>query len=174
MRQKLPVEIDPLRLAQNGLKLSGELLIKDMPRLGESLVSDEGGVNVDLLFDMDEINTPFMKGSLLAEVSMRCERCMSPMVVSLSVNCLLAIVTSELKVTTLAEQYEPWLLENNDPVSLNAVIEDELILALPIVPRHDKACLPSEAWSSGQDSRVIDVEKRTSPFAILSSLKNKQ
>jgi uncharacterized protein len=174
MRQKLPVEIDPLRLAQNGLKLNGELLLKDMPRLCESLVNEQGSVKVDLAFDLDEINTPFMKGGLLTDVSMRCERCMSPMVVPLSVNCLLAIVTSESKVATLAEQYEPWLLESNEPVSLNAVIEDELILALPIVPRHNESCLPSEAWSSGQESEVEEDEKPTSPFAILSSLKNKQ
>ena len=40
MRPKLPKEIEPLRLAQNGLKLSGELFVKDMPRLCESLTDN--------------------------------------------------------------------------------------------------------------------------------------
>ena len=80
MHLKLPKEIDPLRLAQNGLKLNGELSIKDMPRLSESLVNDEGSILVDLAFDMDEVNTPYMQGKIVAEVSMICERCMSPMI----------------------------------------------------------------------------------------------
>ena len=174
MHQKLPNEIDPIRLAQNGLKLNGELSIKDMPRLCESLVTNEGSVDVDLAFDVDEINTPYMQGKLTTNVSMQCERCMSPMIVSLSVDCLLAMVISELKVAALAEQYEPWLLENNDPVSLNAVIEDELILALPIVPRHTEACIPNEVWSSGEDSDAEEDDKPVSPFAVLTQLKDKQ
>ncbi|MFT7235440.1 MAG: hypothetical protein ACI9QV_001017, partial [Methylophagaceae bacterium] len=67
----------------------------------------------------------------------------------------------------------PWLLENNDPVYLHAMVEDELILALPLVPRHTKSCLPIEAWTSGEESDVEEEEKPVSPFAILSSLKNK-
>ena len=174
MHLKLPKEIDPLRLAQNGLKLSGELSIKDMPRLSESLVNDEGSIHVDLAFDMDEVNTPYMQGKIVAEVSMICERCMSPMKVPLSITCLLAMILSERKIASLAEEYDPWLLENNDPVSLNAVIEDELILALPLVPRHTEACLPSEVWFAGEDeSAVKEDDKPESPFAVLSSLKDK-
>ena len=174
MRPKLPKEIEPLRLAQNGLKLSGELFVKDMPRLCESLTDNEGQIRVDLAFDMDEIGTPYMAGRLTADVSMMCERCLSPMTVNLSVDCLLAMVISERKVAALAEQYDPWLLESNASVPLNAVIEDELMLALPLVPRHREACLPSDAWFSG-DERGIDEEEpqKESPFAILSQLKDK-
>lgn len=175
MRSKLPKEIDPLRLAQNGLKLDGQLLLNTMPRLAASLNSDEGVVEAQLAFDVDEIGTPYMKGELTTEVSMICERCMSPMTVTLSVNCLLAMVISERKIDALAEHYDPWLLENSDPVSLSKVIEDELILALPLVPRHTKACLPKEVWSAGSDdSEVEEGNKPESPFAILSSLKKKQ
>ena len=69
MRPKLPKEIEPLRLAQNGLKLSGELFVKDMPRLCESLTDNEGQIRVDLAFDMDEIGTPYMAGRLTAKTN---------------------------------------------------------------------------------------------------------
>ncbi len=168
MQQKLPKEIDPLRLAQNGLKITGELSIVNMPRLLQSLQSDEGKVSVDVAFDVDEINTPYMRGDFTTTVSMNCERCMAPMVVNLKVNCLLAMVTSEQKIAGLAEQYEPWLLESSDDVLLSSVVEDELILALPLVPRHSKACLPAERWSAGE---ALIAEGKVSPFAILSTLK---
>ena len=173
MHQKLPKEIDPLRLAQNGLKLAGQLAVSDMPRLVQSLQNNEGIVDVDIAFDVDEINTPYMRGKFTTTVSMICERCMKAMKVSLNVNCLLAMVTNERKIEGLAEQYDPWLLESSDDVSLGSVIEDELILALPLVPRHDEACLPASEWSSS-DELIEEVEDKVSPFAILSTLKTKK
>lgn len=172
MHHKLPKEIDPLRLAQNGLKFDGQILLSDMPRLTKSLHSDSGLVDVVLAFDIDEIGTPYVKGEFTVLVSIVCERCMLPMSMELSVSCLLAMVVSEKFIDKLAEQYDPWLLENNDPISLSKVVEDELILVLPLVPRHTEACLPSEAWSTMSDyNEDKGDEKRVSPFAILSSLK---
>lgn len=173
MHQKLPKEIDPLRLAQNGLKLAGQLSLTEMPRLVQSLHSDQGIVNVDIAFDVDEINMPFMRGEFAATVLMTCERCMKAMSVDLKVNCLLAMITNESKIESLAEQYDPWLLENSDDVALASVIEDELILALPLVPRHDEACLPAHQWSSS-DELLEEAEQKVSPFAILSTLKTKE
>ena len=171
MHQKLPKEIDPLRLAQNGLKLTGQLAIADMPRLVQSLQSSEGVVDVDIAFDVDEINTPYMRGEFITTATMTCERCMKAMQVNLKVNCLLAMVTNERKIEGLAEQYDPWLLETSDDILLSSVVEDELILALPLVPRHDEACLPAEHWSAGE---TLIEEEKVSPFAILSTLKTKK
>jgi uncharacterized protein len=174
MHHKLPKEIDPLRLAQNGLKLDGQILLNTMPRLAGSLHHDDGLVDVGLAFDVDQIGTPYMKGEFNAEVSIICERCMSPMTMTLSVSCLLAMVVSERNIDSLAEQYDPWLLEDSDPVLLSKVVEDELILVLPLVPRHTRACLPSEAWSAmSEESEEDEGDKPESPFAILSSLKKK-
>ena len=60
-------------------------------------------------------------------------------------------------------------------IPADIVYEDELILALPLVPRHTDACLPSDAWSTISDDSDYNKEqeddKPESPFAILSSLK---
>ena len=172
MHRKLPKEIDPLRLAQNGLKFDGQISLSDMPRLAKSLHSDSGLVDVKLAFDIDEVGTPYVKGEFTVPVSIVCERCMLPMSMELSVNCLLAMVVSEKFIDKLAEQYDPWLLENSDLIPLSKVVEDELILVLPLVPRHRQACLPSEAWSAmSEESEEEKGDKPESPFAILSSLK---
>ena len=174
MHQKLPKEIDPFRLAQTGLKLDGQIPLAAMPRLTKSLLNDEGLVNIKMAFDMDEIGTPYMRGKFTSSVSVLCERCMESMMLDLDVDCLLAMVSSERKVEGLAEQYDPWILENSDPVLLSSVVEDELILSLPLVPRHDGACLPDEAWSAGDDeNELIEADKPVSPFAVLSTLKTK-
>lgn len=175
MHRKLPIEIDPFRFAQNGIQLEGQLQLSKMPRLTQSLLSNEGPVDVKMVFDVDEIGTPFMHGMFTSTVSMICERCMNPMDVALSADSFLAMVISERKIEGLAEQYEPWLLENNDPVVLSTIVEDELILSLPLVPRHQEMCLPSEAWTAGvdDDQTETESEKRESPFAVLAELKTK-
>ena len=175
MHQKLPKEIDPFRLAQNGLLLEGKLPLARMARLTKSLQNTDGMVNVKMAFDIDEVGTPYMRGEFNTSVSVICERCMKIMVLELNVDCSLAMVISERKIEGLAEQYDPWIIENNDPVLLSAVIEDELILSLPLVPRHAEACLPKEAWSEGDDEvELKDIDKPVSPFAVLSGLKIKQ
>lgn len=171
MHQKLPKEIDPLRMAQNGLKLEGTLPISTMNRIAGSLSDNEGEVSVTMNFDVDETSLPFMYGKFSAKLSLICERCMTPMSVDVDVECFLAILKSERKVEELAEMYDPWIIENSDPVLLSSVVEDELILGLPLVPRHEHACLPKEAWYRGDDIDESEKEKKVSPFDVLASLK---
>lgn len=172
MRQQLPKEIDPFKLAYNGIELEGEIPVAKMARLAESLYSTDGTVKVKMHFDIDSTGTPFLQGHFETSLSLICERCLAPMQIDLDVDSLLALVKSELKVEGLAEQYEPWLLDTDEPVDPAVVVEDELILALPLVPRHDEDCLPKEAWYSGEQER--EVEKPTSPFEVLSVLKSKK
>ena len=174
MHQKLPKEIDPFKLAQNGLVLEGQLILSELKRLTEALQDNKGMVDVKMSFGLDEVGAPFMQGDFAVTTSLICERCFESMSLDLVVDCLLAIVKNEKQIEDLAEQYEPWLLDFDNPVWLATVVEDELILALPIVPKHDYDCLPEDAWSvgdNGQDNS--EAEKPVSPFAVLSTLKSK-
>jgi len=86
----------------------------------------------------------------------------------------LAILKNERKIDELADMYDPWIIENSDPVRLSSVVEDELILSLPLVPRHENACLPKEAWFRGDDVDDSVQEKKVSPFDVLASFKVKK
>ena len=173
MHQKLPIEIDPFRLAKNGLTLEGELQLTTMKRLSGSLHDTSGTVHVKMNFDIDKVlGTPHMKGEFTTSLSLICERCSEPMQYEVKTRCSLAIVNSEIKVDGMAEQYEPWVIDSDDPVMLSSIVEDELILAIPLIPKHDHSCLPAEAWSAGEEFEE-DVEKRVSPFAVLAALKSK-
>jgi uncharacterized protein len=99
---------------------------------------------------------------------------MSAMEIELKASPLLALLKSERKVDGLADQYEPWVLDTNEPVLTSTVVEDELILSLPLVPKHETPCLPDDIWSSGDDIEISNDDKPESPFAILSSLKTKK
>jgi uncharacterized protein len=170
MHQKLPVEIDPFRLAKSGLILEGKLPLVSMPRLSNSLQDSSGHVDVKMSFDVDKIlGSPIMIGEFKAQLPLLCERCSEPMLFEANIKSSLAIINSERKIEGLDGLYEPWIITSDDPVILSSIVEDELILAIPLVPKHEHACLPKEAWFSGEEQ--IDDEKPISPFAVLSALK---
>jgi len=172
MSQKLPVEIDPFRLARNKLILEGDLALATMKRLSQSLCNNDGNVHIKMNFDMDKITSiPYMQGVFTASLSLLCERCSKPVAYDVEINCLLALLSSENKIESLGEQYDPWLIESDDPIKLSSVVEDELILALPLVAKHNEICLPKEVWQVGEEEVVVEEKKAPSPFAMLASLK---
>ncbi|MEC9314753.1 MAG: YceD family protein, partial [Pseudomonadota bacterium] len=74
----------------------------------------------------------------------------------------------------LSDQYEPWVVEDSELTDPVSVVEDELILALPLVPKHEENCLPEEALFSGDEDSEEEEVKPNSPFSVLSSLKTKK
>jgi uncharacterized protein len=65
------------------------------------------------------------------------------------------------------------LVDNESPINPLDVVEDELILVLPLVPKHDNDCLPDEVWESKNENATEDEpEKPVSPFAALAALKS--
>lgn len=175
MRHHLPKEIDPFRFAHNGRELDGSIDIADLTRLAGSLKEKSGQVSISMQFDIDATGTPFMRGHFEATLSLTCERCMEELLYPMQIDTLLGLVKNEKMATTLAEQYEPWLIEDRDPIDPITVVEDEMILALPLVPKHDANCLPEDVWFSGDEKENEDVSaKPASPFAVLSALKTKK
>lgn len=174
MRQQLPKEIDPFRFAHSGRELEGELALANMSRLAESLHHNEGVVKVSMRFDIDDTGTAFMQGHFVTTLALTCERCLQELTLPVEIDTLLGLVRHEKLTETLADQYEPWVIEDNDLVDPATVVEDELILALPLVPKHDYDCLPEEAWFSGDKKDEEKTDKPESPFAVLSALKSKK
>lgn len=172
MHQQLPREIDPFRFANSGIRLTGQIPLSSMRRLAALLVNDDGMVDVDMLFDIDETGLPFMQGQFQVNIQLICERCMSPMTLKLNIAALLGIIRYERKVEGLADQYEPWIIDDAKQVDPAQMVEDELILALPIVPKHDYVCLPEDVWQAGEPESEAD--KPASPFAVLAALKTKK
>lgn len=174
MHQQLPREIDPFRFAHNGRELEGEIELTSLSRLKPSLFNETGTVKVKMRFDIDQTGTPYMQGQFVADLSLTCERCLGELLYPVTIETLLGLVKHERLVSKLSEQYEPWVIDDSEFVNPADVVEDELILALPLVPKHDFDCLPKEVWQSGDKEIEEKPEKQASPFAVLSALKSKK
>ena len=179
--QRLPVQIDPIRLAVSRQQLHGVLEISRLARLSELLISNEGVLNVQLEFDVDGYKTHHVGGSIDADLKLCCQRCLKAMPWHLHADVSLAFIAHEHQLDELAAEYEPYIL-GADPVVLSDLIEDEVLLALPQVPLHDELeCSPAvplkefdstESRTQEQKSQGQSASKRKNPFEVLTSIKS--
>jgi uncharacterized protein len=174
LEERLPVRLDPVRLAETGRTLRGHLQLADLSRLAESLVDAEGPVAVELAFGIDPVGVRYMQGRIEAQVRLICQRCMEPMEYRLEANLNVGLVSDEAQAELLPESYEPMLI-GHEPLFLQDIVEDELILSLPIVPRHDPDRCPAtrvlEQATGGEEEDVEEGEVEN-PFAVLAKLKH--
>ncbi len=167
--ERLPLHIDPLRLARAGVQLRGRMPLAEMERFAPLLATPQGEVAVELDFGIDAERRTFMHLRLHADVSLVCQRCLGPVQYAIEVERLLGVVTSEAQAERLPAIYEP-LFFAEEPLFLREVVEDELILSLPIVPRHkEDECAPATT-EAGTDNKAGSA--RENPFAVLAGLKN--
>lgn len=169
MSEHLPKLVDAYRLARQDSRMHGTVPVPRLPRLGSLLCSDAGSVQAELQFGIDPGGTTFVRGRVRAQLTLSCQRCLEAMELPVQAEFSLGLAASETLAARLPEIYEP-LVTDDGALSTWELVEDELILALPLVPRHDvEACparLPQEPGPEGG--------QRDNPFAALEQLKHKR
>ena len=168
----LPHKVDPVRFADNGTSLTGKLLVKDMSRLCTSLSNTEGEVTANVIFGVDEQGIRFVRGSFTAALLLQCQRCMKPFDYTISGDFSLGIVQSEEEADELPKGYDP-LVVKEDLLAVQDIIEDELIVSLPIVPMHnEKDCKIKLPFAI--DSEETSELSRENPFKVIELLRHKR
>ena len=170
MQINLSDKIDPWKLATAGGRLEGEIPLERMSRLTSMVSNTEGQIKVVLKAGINEQGIRFLKGHVDTTVVLSCQRCLEPVQLPLRVDFQLAIIFSESQIPNLPAGYEP-LLASEEGMMISELMEDELILALPLVAMHEDVSqcealgfvLPGKDTPTGQEERV-------NPFAALSTL----
>ena len=171
MLSGLPDHVDPYRLCDQARSFEGRLNLADLSRLAEVLVSAEGQASYRIVCDRDEHRRARIRGSVDAVMVVTCQRCMGPMNWPVHAEFQLAVVTSEAQAEQLPADYDALLLEG-ETIQLASLIEDELLLAVPVAPLHPASeCSVNPAdWSPPEIEPETD-SKRENPFAVLAGLK---
>lgn len=144
MSDRLAVRIDPIKLANSGDRLTGWVPITQMPRLCDLLTNSEGRVEATIQFGQIDQGTRFITGEAEAVVSVVCQRCLEEMTFNLRAEFSLGLVETESEAQTLPEEFEPKLI-GDEMLEIAEMLEDELILAMPIISMHDEADCRCEA-----------------------------
>jgi uncharacterized protein len=171
MLDRLPEYIDPLQLADKRCELKGQIPLSSMDRLAGLLANDSGAVTVELFFGR-EGKLAKIEGQIQAVLELECQNCLGAMQWAVTGTVKLGIVTSIDQANKLPADYEPLLVEDGK-ISLNTVIEDELLLSLPAFPRHQHDCFHSDWHNDTVESSLHKEQSPTeNPFSILAKLKN--
>lgn len=159
--------IDSLDFSRQGRYMEGRVAASDLPRLAESLTDAGSVLSWQLRGEKDEEGKLFLVLTVEGVLSLTCQRCLAGMAWSLDVSGRLLLVP----------EGEPWPEEELEDDSMDAIaaeremsvltlVEDEVLLALPAVPRH-----PEQAMC--QSPLAVDEDLPASPFALLEQLKKK-
>ncbi|MCI0654008.1 MAG: YceD family protein [Methylococcaceae bacterium] len=133
-----------------------------MDRLSDSLIDDRGDVRYELLFAKDsKICT--VTGQVEAVLCLECSVCMNKMIYAVRTETGLAIVSSLEEAARLPGIYEPLLVVDRQ-TRIKEIIEEELLLAIPIIPRHEECTIAKHGYQSPRQNAM-------NPFSILAELK---
>lgn len=147
-------------------RFEGVLPLAGFTRLASSLTDTEGECRYALEFGRDVLDLPFVEVRAEARLPLLCQRSLERYLQPVSVLQRLGLITEEAQENALPEGVEPLLLDGDGEINPLDLIEDELILALPVVPINPEASLPVTGWDAPD-------EDKPNPFAALSALKEK-
>ena len=136
MTPQLPKIFDPIKLAKLNASMKGQIFLRDLSRLQELSDQSDQVAKIDLQFGQDAGRTYFIKGEINTAINLVCQHCNKPMAYELHAEFALSPVVSDERAKNLPECYEPVTMEN-ESVSAIDMIEDEILLALPMVPKHE-------------------------------------
>lgn len=134
----LPKYIHPIELADRGAELKGTLKLKNFTRVSEIVAEKEGEINVALKLGKDIEGIRYLNGTITGKVELICQRCLKTLAYPIEIAVQLSPVYNEAAAQRLPERYEP-LIITEDTVLLADIIEEELLLALPMIPKHEES-----------------------------------
>lgn len=170
----LPKSIDTKRLDSGGARFEGTLALAAMHRFRRLVLMPEGKqgwASLEVLFD--EALYVTVVGVVSARVCLECQRCLEPTEILLQAPFRLLVVDSVAEAEALTGGSDP-LIAPGGVIDLLGTLEDELLLALPLVAMHEsqEAC----AQRNGRFGKpeTADVKSHhQSPFAVLEQLKKR-
>lgn len=167
---QLPKRVDAVKLVDGNQQLSANIDSKNMARLNEAVIRCDVPVHCEIEFQRDQDKNRLLVGSCNTNVVMICQRCLGEVNIALESRFQLGLVFDDDQARQLPKRLEPVELEEDGQLDLWAVMEDEVLLALPMFPLHaDGECQLQQTEPDSTDSD----EKRPNPFDVLAKLKQK-
>ena len=158
------VLIDCLAFGSEGGSLQGELEVAALTRLHDSLSDFGGCLAYRIRGAIGERKRPELRVEVDGDLSLRCQRCLEVLPYRVELRSLLEFVDSDSDLTQeeLEDDSRDYLPVQK-ALDVAGLIEDELILALPSVPRHTDCALPGAARE----------DLNLSPFSVLAGLQGR-
>src|SRR5450830_1658380 len=174
-QESAPTHLDVKAFAQAASVITGHDLLSKYKRL----IKEAQGQGVDRLinwaargeFRRDEAGAEqvWLHLTVDASLPLTCQRCLGPVDIEVAVNQSFRFVGSEEADEAQDEEAEEDVLALSPDFKLSDLIEDEVLLALPVVPRHETCPVEVKLAVADPGFDAASAEKRN-PFSVLAKL----
>lgn len=145
--------IDGFEFAKTGAALRGVWPVSDLPRLRDALHSDAGALEYDLRGARDERGRPMLRLAVSGVLRLACQRCLGRLDFAVSVDARLVLAATQAEIhEEQIEPNEPDKVLASKEMAVRDLLEEELLLAMPYAPRHDRCEARSGAGLATQQS----------------------
>lgn len=168
MSVALPQHIDVQKWADRDAVIDQIYPLSGFVRLTQGAVDAQGEVAVNVRLHRDAQGLFMLEGRMATTVNLTCQRCLEPVATGIDVELLLWLLRDEGQADLLPDDADYLALDEEGGIALADALEDELILALPLVPAHEDC----EAFPV-DNPEVAEAPKRENPFQVLASLKGR-
>jgi uncharacterized protein len=173
--------LDAQRFAQAGDILAGEIPLADLARLGEDLhgpIDPQAVVGWSARGEWRNGTTGaapevWLHLQARGEVPLTCQRCLGAVSTELSVDRWFRFVADEATAEAQDDDCEEDLLALDPRPDMQVVVEDELIMELPLVPMHEQCPDTPAALGPAANAAMDETPQRPHPFAALQKLKGR-
>ncbi|MEQ8231089.1 MAG: YceD family protein [Gammaproteobacteria bacterium] len=169
MTAELPSDVDYRRLLADGGTIDGCIGARRLSRVGGNF-RVTGAARARIALRRDERGRILLGGTWQAPLEAQCQRCLAWMPLTIEGELELVVVDNadDVPATQEDEEGEDYVAATQGRLPLVALIEDELLLACPMIPLHeDSTCAGAEAGDDGGDDSSATHYK---PFADLAAL----
>ncbi|QGT79080.1 hypothetical protein GM160_09390 [Guyparkeria halophila] len=171
--KQLSVPLDVRAACRSGDERVGEVPIAALPRCRD-LAPEAGRLAYRLrFFEGQGVHPLAAELSIEASLALECARCRETVVQPVASTSRLSFVFSEEQAEHVETDAEPVILGREGRVKVLDLIQDELLMAVPLMPVHDTPCGPISSdrpYESGQLAEPAEDEG-DNPFAALAALK---
>jgi uncharacterized protein len=185
-----PHELDLFEFARSGRQAAGVVRVSQLPRMLNEVPAEapdrdtgftwqaEGSTQPELQDDGTEGPQPYLRLAIHGAAWLECQRCMTPYSQAFNVDATYRIVSTEAEAEEFPlDDDEVEVIVGSRQFDLVDLIEEELLLSLPLVPKHNvcpethESLLPGTEDDEPDESGVTDEDEKPNPFAVLEKLK---
>jgi len=172
-----PFRLDVVAFANEAAHLEGHWPLSQLDRVADSAVAHPASPEADDVQWRVHGERRAMRGgeaqtwlhlTASTQVALECQRCLKPVVVPVQIERDFLFVQGEDAAAQLDADSDDDVLAITRALDLRELIEDELLLALPLVPRHEVCPEPLVVPSAAEPT---DGDDAPNPFAVLAALK---
>lgn len=173
MSRDFPDFVDPWKAAEGQRVFRATMPLQRMQRLLPLLVSAEGEASFEVCFYFDRQRNAIIKVAVQADLILLCQRSLAPYTETVQRTSLLAVIRDIAEQDRAPSHYEP-LVHETGKLALLELVEEELLLALPRIPKNPAVKVIELSTDDDVRPRSDEKEERLQrPFAGLAGMLEK-